>query len=353
MSKVSWDIILQKMFAGTVVSGLYAVMQSEGKSYTYEVQDGRALFIREGTPENHEYDSYARTITLEGTHISGVSSQAYTLILYPTEEFFDTYSTNSPIFAMVGAVVIVLVTSFVFFLYDTVVRREFNAKQNLLQAKRAFMRFVSHEVRTPLNAVCMGLKLLEDEMKEATTANGKVDHNHCRLEKKNTLALPETLLNITTARQANASGQSSSSCCSTKKKDMESWLTLIQEIHSSATSSVHVLNDLLNYDKIETKTLTLELSVFSIETLLTEISSEFRLSAQKEKIHFEMAGDRHFQPPQLQRSVVADRIRIAQVLRNLVSNAIKFTPENGKSNSWSKCTAYNTSPANSNSTTFT
>jgi signal transduction histidine kinase len=68
--------------------------------------------------------------------------------------------TMAPILFALGAAFIFIFVAALFLIYDLLVRREFNAKQQLLEAKRHFMRFVSHEVRTPLNAVCLGLSVL-------------------------------------------------------------------------------------------------------------------------------------------------------------------------------------------------
>jgi signal transduction histidine kinase len=280
----------------------------------------------DGDLHDARFSEYGRTITLAGTVLSGASSRQYHLTLYPTEDFFEVYSTGNPTVATLGAVMIVVVTSLVFFLYDYVVRREFSAKQHLLQAKRKFMRFVSHEVRTPLNAVCMGLILLEEELEKV---RGRCQSSEGCSEELN-MESPDA----------------------TKKEhdlietSLDGWLTLTEEIRSSAKSSVAVLDDLLNYDKIEMGTLSLELTVFSFWRVVTETSSEFRLSAKQKMIHFELdfspligekpgetleSFDDSLLSQQLQqRLVVGDRIRITQVLRNLVSNALKFTPEGGK-----------------------
>jgi hypothetical protein len=44
VSRVSWDIIIATMFEDSVVNGLTAVLQSEGKTYSYSVHDGIAVF---------------------------------------------------------------------------------------------------------------------------------------------------------------------------------------------------------------------------------------------------------------------------------------------------------------------
>lgn len=271
------------------------------------------------------FSEYGRTITLEDTVLSGVSSRQYDLTVYPTEDFFAVYSTDNPMIATVGAVLIVVVTSLIFFLYDFVVRREFSAKQQLLQAKRRFMRFVSHEVRTPLNAVCMGLTLLDAELEKSLRRCQSTEG--CRGESKMECAGDTKVHDL-------------------METSLRRWVALTEEIRSSVDSSVDVLNDLLNYDKIEMGTLSLELTVFSIRSLIVETSSEFRLSAKKEKINLELDfcplvgeklresrepfDDKMLSRQSQQLNVVADRIRVTQVLRNLVSNALKFTPEGGK-----------------------
>ena len=122
----------------------------------------------EGDLHDRGYDDFERSIDLtdDATLYSQYSAQ-YTLTLYPTADFFEVYSTDNPITATVGAVLIILFTSLLFFLYDFNVQREFNAKKDLLAAKRAFLKFVSHEVRTPLNSVCMGLALMREEIAKA------------------------------------------------------------------------------------------------------------------------------------------------------------------------------------------
>ena len=116
-------------------------------------------------------------------------------------------------------------------------------------------------------------------------------------------------------------------CCYQKQKEIEGWLTLLQEVYGSATSSVDVLNELLNYDKIESKSLSLEPTVFSMQDLLEEVSKEFRVSAMNSKIrfHLELPGNSRDTMDSLQTEhlkVVGDRVRITQVLRNLVSSKL-------------------------------
>jgi Adenylate and Guanylate cyclase catalytic domain len=65
--------------------------------------------------ESHEHDG----------HRSSAGICSFTYSLYPTQEFEDTYKNNFPIYATLGVVLIFVVTSLVFILYDVLVARRF------------------------------------------------------------------------------------------------------------------------------------------------------------------------------------------------------------------------------------
>eukprot|EP00536_Pseudo-nitzschia_multiseries_P006328 jgi/Psemu1/255303/estExt_Genewise1Plus.C_1330004 len=218
------------------------------------------------------------------------------------------YRTKNPKFATIGAICVMFFTVLMFLAYDFLVRREFSAKAELLKAKRHFMRYVSHEVRTPLNSVCMGLNLMQEEIQS------KLGSTDLDGSKNASITIEEAT----------------------------SWLNLSRDVHISAQSATNVLNDFLNYDKIESRQLSLELSVIPIQSLVSEISKEFVLPAQEKSIHFLLLQEKNsIMKPEIDRIdeieselledqvVVGDRARLSQVVRNVISNAIKFTPKKG------------------------
>jgi hypothetical protein len=312
-SSIVWDEVLENVFADEV-SGIDCVLSTENQVYTYYVVHGKATFKGAGDLHNSEYDEYLREIVLTPDGYFSSTSPKYTLRLYPSDEFFETYTTSNPRIATIGAVCIIVFTSLLFFLYDFLVIKEFNEKKELLEAKRKFVRFVSHEVRTPLNSVCMGLALMEEEIRSALA----IDSNDSPVLIK-------------------------------KKLDEDhavEWLSLATEILQNAQSSVDVLNDLLNYDKVERGTLKLELSLISIWNLIENTTNEFKLPATKKEIDFETVFDDSlcdaeeaagggsisncFTSEVRQLKALGDNVRITQVIRNLVSNALKFTPVGGE-----------------------
>jgi signal transduction histidine kinase/CheY-like chemotaxis protein len=295
VSAVVWGEIMISTYAEGV-SGVNIVLQTGNLAYTYTVFQGEAMLKGEGDLHDTNFDSFAVQLEVTDQNLFGPTSASYVITLYPTQELYDVYSTRNPMLATVGAVCLIAFTSFLFLLYDLFVRREFNAKKELLEAKRKFVRFVSHEVRTPLNSVCMGLTL----MKEEIAAN--LNRNKENKEKNN--------------------------------DNLRAWLTLTDEVSANAHSAMDVLNDLLNYDKVETGKLTLEYTIVPIFDLIEQTVSEFKLPAMKKKIKLivqtPLSSDiEGHTDASLERFVVGDKVRLTQVFRNLLSNAIKFTPERG------------------------
>lgn len=313
-SSIVWDEIMRNIFSESV-SGVDCVLQTGSKVYTYTVINGDAYLRGEGDWHDHAYAEYERRVSLTDADLFATSSPPYTLILYPNNALFDVYSTNNPYMAAIGAAAIILGMSLLFFLYDFFVRREFHEKQSVLDAKRTFVRFVSHEVRTPLNTVCMGLRLLKEELVGVL------------------LGCPQTL----------DQGQPVDSRSPAELKD--SLFALSDEVLTNAESAVDVLNDLLNYDKIEMGTLILELTTFPIWKLIEQISAEFELPAKSKSICLKQdwtslfkrktndiecsGGISSLSTDFAECRFVGDAVRITQVFRNLLSNAIKFSHRGG------------------------
>lgn len=94
----------------------------------------------------------------------------------------------------------------------------------------------------------------------------------------------------------------------------------INNIRSSAALLNSLINELLDYSKIEANKLELEYTAFSLEDVLNRVSAVLGPRCSEKKIAFLVDMS-----PQIPRFVVGDPLRIEQVLLNLLSNAIKFT----------------------------
>ena len=133
------------------------------------------------------------------------------------------------------------------------------------RTKSEFLAVMSHEIRTPLNAILGFSQLLHDEAQP---------------EQK---AYAESVL-----------------------KGGEHLLTLI--------------NDVLDYSKMESRKLVLEPIDFSLIKLIKDIAHMFSASAQEKNLVLKIEID-----PSIPTTLIGDKQRLKQVIYNLIGNAIKFT----------------------------
>ncbi len=95
-------------------------------------------------------------------------------------------------------------------------------------------------------------------------------------------------------------------------------------IHAAGTDLLNLISDILDLSKIESGTVSVEAEEVFFTNLLEMVGRPFRHEAESRRLSFEIAADR-----QLPRSIATDAKRLQQVLKNLLSNAFKFTAQGG------------------------
>ena len=149
------------------------------------------------------------------------------------------------------------------------IRKLFDAKlaaENAAQSKSDFLANMSHEIRTPMNAILGDLQLLENT------------------------SLPDELRAV--LKNASYSGQ----------------------------SLLTIINDILDYSKIESNQLQLEKASFSLTEVLDSITYDLDSLVSEKRIGFTVNKDESYNEYWM-----GDLVRVKQIILNLSSNAVKFT----------------------------
>jgi len=91
-------------------------------------------------------------------------------------------------------------------------------------------------------------------------------------------------------------------------------------IHSSGNDLLSLINDILDLSKIESGTVIVDVSELRLDDLIHYCERAFRHVAESKNLDFLLRLD-----PRLPKSMITDSKRLQQVLKNLLSNAFKFT----------------------------
>jgi len=95
-------------------------------------------------------------------------------------------------------------------------------------------------------------------------------------------------------------------------------------IHGAGTDLLNLISDILDLSKIESGTVTVDAEEIFFTNLLDAVGRPFRHEADTRQLSFKVDLD-----PSLGRSLITDSKRLQQVLKNLLSNAFKFTDRGG------------------------
>jgi HAMP domain-containing protein/CheY-like chemotaxis protein/signal transduction histidine kinase len=95
-------------------------------------------------------------------------------------------------------------------------------------------------------------------------------------------------------------------------------------IHGAGTDLLNLISDILDLSKIESGTVSVDAEEVFFSNLVDMVGRPFRHEAENRQLSFDVHVD-----PNLGRTIVTDSKRLQQVLKNLLSNAFKFTGQGG------------------------
>lgn len=155
--------------------------------------------------------------------------------------------------------------------YEDEIIKARRAAEDAAHAKDAFLAMVTHELRSPLNAILGWADMLRGgEVEAAEILHG------------------------------------------------------LDVIAKSARLQARLIEDLLDLARIRSGNLRIESTQLDLAQLVDTAAQAVRLAAESRNIHFEIRCDENVGP------VYGDAIRMQQIIWNLLTNAIKFTPPNGQ-----------------------
>jgi len=101
--------------------------------------------------------------------------------------------------------------------------------------------------------------------------------------------------------------------------DQRNYLT---HTRKAAVSLMRIINDILEYSKIESESITVDKKNFELESFIHEVVEVFGIKAKRKDIKIYINVDK-----KITKKIFSDDIRVKQILSNLIENAIKFTNE--------------------------
>ncbi len=143
------------------------------------------------------------------------------------------------------------------------------------RAKSQFLANMSHEIRTPLNSIVGFSQILLNQVPQFSLSSD--------------------------------------------------FITYLKNIETSGENLSELINNILEFSKIEAGKMDLSHESFNLKLLVQGIFHVNKASTIEKKIQFNYEWD-----PKLPEYIQSDRTKLNQILMNLVSNAIKFTPEGNK-----------------------
>lgn len=106
--------------------------------------------------------------------------------------------------------------------------------------------------------------------------------------------------------------------------DKDKVMECLQVISASSTQLFQLLNNVLDLSEIETQGVRLKESPFNLEELMENIEVVVLQSAKNKKIALEFSCDIK------NGNLIGDTVRLRQVLMNIIGNSVKFTPAEGR-----------------------
>eukprot|EP01034_Spumella_vulgaris_P030978 gene30978-38281_t len=196
--------------------------------------------------------------------------------LFVTIQFLRQHDITNILFENIVLFALLVILSTI--LPGRTIRRGLVALKKEIEYKKTFVRYISHEIRSPLSTTTLGLDYLIEQVGLGTLT-------------------PEELLDV------------------------------LKDAKTSCEIATNTLNDLLMFDKIEANMLEIEPTVMFIYEFVSDCVRPFKIQANSMNITINITTG---SAEKIRNGYCKiDKHKMQQVIRNFLTNAIKFTPEQG------------------------
>ena len=184
--------------------------------------------------------------------------------------------------------------------------RELRTKTEQLEENNAYITTKNHELEQARNAISLKAEQLEQASKYKSEFLANMSHE---------LRTPlNSIIILSRLLSENKEGGMS-----------DKQLEFASIVHRSGNDLLHLINDILDLSKIEAGKIDLQKEDIELQHFCGEIYNNMLQVPAEKGIDFELQNT-----TEAGICVHADSMRLSQVLKNLLSNAFKFTPEGGK-----------------------
>jgi len=280
------------------MDGTFVIRSAGASSQTYferakkyydkvDGKDSVDQFLAELKSAMEKGEDYSAMFTMNGERrqmycSSLPSSQWFLVTVLPYGELNETISSQGVemfIIAITCCILILLILIFIFVRYSRMshyqlveLNQSKKEAEEANKSKSEFLSNMSHDIRTPMNAI----------------------------------------VGMTAIAMANIEDKNRVENC-------------LRKITLSSKHLLGLINDVLDMSKIESGKMTLNVELVSLKEIMESIVSIVQPQIKAKKQKFDI-----FIYDITSENVICDSVRLNQVLINLVSNAVKFTPEGGK-----------------------
>jgi len=294
------------VYAPFVVKKLMEGVLAKSKRYVgIQFNDGNNILYDEHLPGEEDFDPHP---LFKKTYAINMYGRVWKYDIWSTKSFKNAVSTNQPIVILIAGIIIDSLLFFLFILFTRTNQRAiaFGNKMGLnFQQKAKDLEETNKKLNKANNRMLNEIITRTAAEKRADDANLAKSHflanmsHEIRTPLNGIVGFTELLCDVTLSQES---------------------LEHIDHIKSCSESLIKIVNDILDYSKIEAGKLSVENIPIHLKKIIDTSMYVFSSIASNKNIHLLSHIDRS-----VPTAILSDPLRLRQLFLNLIGNAVKFT----------------------------